>query len=348
MLKKALSALIALALSILPALAEPAGPPDSFIPLRLVAAFNGCMDGLVAATMTELSGEEQSALARSLALSQTESQGLLTFYSNTDGNLELTAFCEGRAVDPAQPADAIGFVLHDALGTDGIRLARAALAEAIAQLDDRVDPEALDSWLANAQHTGDRFDMDGCSLSLLRADGYWSYSLLSANRTVDAQPTPAPAEALSDPAGQNLQIGDTLIEWNGFSVHLLRVAPEQFSTGDTFLSLYCRIINGSDRPLWLKAEGATVNGISVESFGTADIDAGTDSGSYSDKGLFLKPHDSADTAAIQALLAPETVALTLEVLDRETHETLVTRMVTLPLGDAFTPTPMPMEGWFWP
>lgn len=347
MLKKALSALIVLALLAVTTLAEPADPPDIFIPQKLVPAINSFMADLAAA-MTELSGEEQAEFARSLALGPADSQGLLTFYSNTDGSLELTAYCEGRAMDPAQPADTIGFVLHDALGEHGIHLVRAAVAKSIAQLDGRVDPEALGSWLANAQHTGDRFDMDGCCLVLLRADGYWSYSLLSGKRTIDAQPTPAPAQELSDPAGQNLQIGDMLIEWNGFSAQLLRVVPEQFSAEDTFLSLYCRIINDSERRLWLKAENATVNGISVDSFGAADIDAGTDSGGYSDKGLFLKPHDSADTAAIRALLAPETVVLTLEVMDGETRETLVTRTVTLPLGELLAPTPMPLEGWFWP
>ncbi len=124
-----------------------------------------------------------------------------------------------------------------------------------------------------------------------------------------------------------------LVNWEGFELRPLYYAVRKRDDGDSTLKVYMRVINNTDRAIYLKIESANVDGVSVDGIGILNCKAHTDTGDESLE-YCLFTNNGAGDATLQN---PKTVSMILVMDDYETYERLHTEFVTLDLA------PLPSE-----
>ena len=376
MLKKTLAALLALTLLIgcLPALSLADEKPRSFVPQQLVAAFNDAVE-FTLANVEGMTQDDRDGLSAFMLLFYTEStEEGAAFFDNENWSIELAGQYGKRIPDVSQSADSVHLTLHEeGLDEQKMLLARVALAFAIRSCDPGVDFDALYAWITTASESGERFEMDGCYLELMRVDEMWIYNLNSSASGIalddsdalksllsdhiddvasgeadsDIAPTPTPeAEIRPEPISEPTPTPDPdmLVDWNGFSAKLLRAEYDVSADGDIDLLLYCRCINQSGRDLNIFVDDASIDGVPVSSVGMPYMTDGLDTGEDSYERITLTADEDGDyEAGLEAICNPGTLNATVNIADMMTNEVLHTQPLTVSLSDIprFSPTPEP-------
>ena len=201
MLKKTLAALLALTLLIgcLPALSLADEKPRSFVPQQLVAAFNDAVE-FTLANVEGMTQDDRDGLSAFMLLFYTEStEEGAAFFDNENWSIELAGQYGKRIPDVSQSADSVHLTLHEeGLDEQKMLLARVALAFAIRSCDPGVDFDALYAWITTTSESGERFEMDGCYLELMRVDEMWIYNLNSSASGIALDDSDALKSLLSD------------------------------------------------------------------------------------------------------------------------------------------------------
>ena len=183
--------------------------------------------------------------------------------------------------------------------------------------DDNYETEE-DYW----EDTGDDYDSDHSSHSSNNTPQYTAHEEYTV--TVHVPPEP----------GNQLRVGDLLLQWEGFSVQLLGTGISGDAGDAPGLGLYCRFINGTSRTLYLRVADATLNDVPMQGLGASGIRPNTDSGEASPEYLLLLPMEGDAGEGAAAVNLPREARFTLFLLDESTFETLSSAVVTLALDDA--------------
>ncbi len=329
MLKRTLAALLALLLAVvgLPTLAFADNLPTPLIPNRMVEMYNLACNILVDQMEKDQTEDSWSEVADSMKLNYDQTEDYSVFYTNSNSNLMMVAFYDDQKADPDQPAAYWGITVFSS-SEEVIGVIGMILGAAIATCDPSIDGVALVTWIQNNLEDGAQYEMSGYSLHIDKVQDSFTFFLFP-NSSADDTLT----KTVDSITGKVVvKKSDKLIEWNGFSVQLLRAELRHYSDGDSSIRLVCRFVNKTDRSIWVKLEDATLNGVPVYAAGESDIYAGMDTGADSSEYLLLKPEDINDSANA-AFEAPKTAAFTLRLKDNESFEELAVKKVTLSLED---------------
>ena len=119
------------------------------------------------------------------------------------------------------------------------------------------------------------------------------------------------------------------LTWNGFEVWVTDYSYKESDGGYTYIHMDVRIVNNTNRTIWLKLDNVMVDGTEVYGAGVSNIKSGANMKDW----FLIKPDDKNMAGGDGAIRTGSQVDMTLIVKDDDSHDELYRKTVSVNLYD---------------